>query len=191
MQLIMINGQLHFFMLLHELTTERLVLRQLKPEDADRIFVLRSDENVNRYLDRQPALTIEDAIAFIQKINTAVNNNASLYWAISAKDDPALIGTICIFNTDLEKGTAEIGYEMLPAFHGKGLMQEALATIIEYGFEVAGFNIIEAVPRADNERSVSLLKKNKFTRDSEAEKKFSEEDRAANLIIYSLRKDLR
>ncbi|HMI78851.1 MAG TPA: GNAT family N-acetyltransferase, partial [Ferruginibacter sp.] len=163
-----------------QLSTERLLLRQLKIEDATQIFLLRSDETVNRFIDRQRATSIEDAFEFIHKINTAINNNESMYWGITTADDATLIGTICLWNIIPEKETAEIGYELLPTFHGKGFMQEAIVKVIDHVFEAAGFKTIEAVPRADNERSVKLLEKNKFKRDREAEKRFTDEERAEN-----------
>jgi ribosomal-protein-alanine N-acetyltransferase len=51
------------------LTTERLTLRQLSTDDGQNIFALRSDTEINKYLDRQASKTIEDAINFINKIN--------------------------------------------------------------------------------------------------------------------------
>ena len=44
------------------LTTERLTLRQLSIDDQQNIFALRSDIEINKYLDRQVSKTIEDAI---------------------------------------------------------------------------------------------------------------------------------
>ena len=114
-----------------------------------------------------------------------------MYWGITTADDATLIGTICLWNIIPEKETAEIGYELLPTFHGKGFMQEAIVKVIDHVFEAAGFKTIEAVPRADNERSVKLLEKNKFKRDREAEKRFTDEERTENLVIYSLTKDTR
>ena len=48
-----------------ELTTERLLLRQLRMEDAEEIFLLRSDEKVNELVDRVTATSIEDAYQYI------------------------------------------------------------------------------------------------------------------------------
>ncbi|NUO00640.1 MAG: GNAT family N-acetyltransferase [Saprospiraceae bacterium] len=50
------------------LTTERLTLRPLLPDDEQGIFALRSDREINKYLARQPARTIEEARNFINKL---------------------------------------------------------------------------------------------------------------------------
>jgi ribosomal-protein-alanine N-acetyltransferase len=54
------------------LKTERLTLRQLVINDEQEIFTLRSDSEINKYLDRQMSDTIDDARNFINKINENV-----------------------------------------------------------------------------------------------------------------------
>ena len=53
------------------LTTERLTLRQLSIDDRQKIFALRSDKEINKYLDTQVSKTVEDAINF----NNTINDN--------------------------------------------------------------------------------------------------------------------
>ena len=170
-----------------DLETQRLHLRQLKKEDANEIFILRSDESVNKFLDRQKAKTIEDALQHIDKINTGINNNENIQWAITLKDTPVLIGTISLWNIVKENDCAEIGYELLPQFQRKGIMQEALSKVLVYVFENLKFKTIEAWLNTDNLRSIKLLEKNNFARDFDAENKFDKIDNA-NMIIYSLKK---
>ena len=80
------------------ITTERLMLRQLTADDAVDIAILRSDEIVNKYLDRKATTGIDEANRFINKINTGINNNECFYWAIALKNNNSLIGTICYWN---------------------------------------------------------------------------------------------
>ena len=77
------------------LTTDRLLLRQLDKTDADEMFFLRSNERVMKYLDRAPAKSVDEAVEFIQMINTAIANNESINWAITLKGEPKIIGDIC------------------------------------------------------------------------------------------------
>ena len=50
-----------------KLVTDRLILRQLSENDNKEIFSLRSDERVNKYLDRQVQSSSDEAIEFIKK----------------------------------------------------------------------------------------------------------------------------
>jgi ribosomal-protein-alanine N-acetyltransferase len=143
-----------------DLTTERLLLRQLQPGDEEEIFLLRSDEKVSALIDRPIATTIDDARQFINKIIAA----QAMMWVITLKDNPKLIGTIVYWNIVKEKDEAEVGYELLPQYRGLGIMQEALLKVIEFGFKTLGLKSIFADPKAINEPSIKLLKKCGFVK---------------------------
>lgn len=144
------------------LKTERLTLRQLSVNDDKEIFALRSDKQVNQYLDREPSTTIEDARKFIQKIAEFVRENKGIYWAITITGNDDLAGTICLFNFSSENEQAEIGYELLPAFQGQGIMQEAISKVIAFAHEVIGLKVIEAYTHLENKNSSKLLEKYNF-----------------------------
>lgn len=148
------------------LETGRLTLRRLELKDSQQIFQLRADDRVNAYLDRNKAVTIQDAENFISNIERTLQNEQGLYWAIAIKPDDLLIGTICYFGLDQENNMAEIGYELNPEYHGQGFMQEAIEKVIAYGFDVMQLDTIIASPRIDNESSVKILKRNGFESDS-------------------------
>ncbi len=146
------------------LTTERLTLRQLISSDDKEIFALRSDDNVNKYLDRKPSKSIDDAKNFIHTINENNQRKDSLYWAITLNGTDKLIGTICLFDFSNDNLKAEIGYELLPNFQGKGIMQEATSKVIDFGIQHIGLNSIEAYTHSENQSSTRLLKKLNFKR---------------------------
>ncbi|SMO52694.1 GNAT family N-acetyltransferase [Solitalea koreensis] len=160
------------------LSTERLALRQLSLADEKEILKLRSDERVNEFLDRAKAETIEDARSFINKIITGTNE--CFYWAITFKNTPQLIGTICFWNLSEDRFQAEVGYELLPEFQGKGIMTEVLLAVIQFGFETMKLKTIVADLRADNLNSRRLLEKTGFKIDANM---VNTED---NMIVYSL-----
>lgn len=132
------------------LTTERFTLRQLKIEDENEIFILRSDENIAKYLDRPRANSIDDARQFIQKINSSISKNELIYWAITHKDDEKLIGTICLWKISTGQSNAEVGFELLPDHQGKGVMQGVLPKIIDFGFKTIKLQLIEGEVAAKN-----------------------------------------
>jgi ribosomal-protein-alanine N-acetyltransferase len=170
------------------LITERLVLRQLKADDANEIFALRSSDEVNRFLDRPKATTIDDAKRFIDKINDGVNKNESVYWAITLKGENKLIGTICYWNISQEYVRGELGYELHPEYQGKGIMQEAILKVIDFGFEEMKLKTITAVPSGDNSKSRKLLEKNNFKIDTCLQATFGEQEGFGNMVVYSLTK---
>ena len=141
------------------LNTDRLVLRQLENLDDNELFLLRSDESVNKYLDGFKHDSIEQTRIFIQKIL----NNESVFWAICLKTDlKKLIGTICLWNIMKEDAKAEIGFVLHPMFQGKGYMKEAVNRVIDYAFNDIHLKMIEAFTHTDNEASNRLLLRMNF-----------------------------
>ena len=153
-----------------DLKTERLILRQLTSSDDKEIFALRSDDNVNKYLDREPSKSIDDARKFIQTINENIQKNNSVYWAIILNGTDKLIGTICLFGFSNDNLKVEIGYELLPGFQGQGIMKEAVAKVIDYAFNTLKVQKIEAFFDRNNQGSIKLLEKFSFWDSNEPDK---------------------
>lgn len=158
------------------LKTDRLTLRQLSECDVQEIFLLRSDTLINKYLGRQPSKTLDDALEFIEKIKS----NSLTYWAITQKGNEKLVGTICLFDVSEELKKCEIGYELLTAYQGKGIMLEAAKKIIEYAFQTMDLITIDAYTHQDNQSSTNLLKELKFTKTE------SVEESNSKLILFRL-----
>jgi ribosomal-protein-alanine N-acetyltransferase len=152
------------------LTTERLSLRQPGVNDEQEIFTLRSDSEINKYLDRKIANTIDDATTFINIVNENTSKNDSVYWAITFRDKNILVGTICLFSFSDENGKCEIGYELLTNFQGQGIMKEAVEKVIDYAFNTIKVQKIEAFFHRDNQSSIKLLKKCSFKASNEPDK---------------------
>lgn len=162
------------------LRSERLTLRQLSIYDKHDIFALRSDPEINKYLDRQPGKVTEDAINFINKVNDNVEKNVALYWAITLTDSNTFVGTICLFDFSSEKNSCELGYELMTKFQGQGIMKEAAQVVVNYIFESLKFQKIFAFTHCDNQHSTNLLTKLDFKKSNEPDKE------NPNLISYSL-----
>jgi ribosomal-protein-alanine N-acetyltransferase len=142
------------------LITERLILRQVQPEDVNEIFFLRSDKRVLEFINMQPIQSTEQALQWIEKITLGQKNCACINWGISLKDNPQLIGNFCFWKIIPENDQAEIGYTLHPDFFRKGIMQETIATALEYGLNVMKLRTIQAYTSPDNSRSTKLLERN-------------------------------
>ena len=151
------------------LTTERLTLRQLSMDDQQSIFELRSDEAINKYLNRQVAETIDDAVNFINKINDNIKNNNSIYWVITLTQARVFAGTICLFDFSNENSSCEIGYELMTKFQGQGIMKEAAEKVIDYAFQTLQFKKILAFTHNENQHSTKLLTKLNFIKSLQAD----------------------
>lgn len=145
-----------------KLSTERLSLRMITPNDAQDIFEIRSNPEINQFLHRNPPKNSFDALEFILSINQKSANKEIIFWGISLQNPLKLIGTICLWKFSENRKTAELGYELLPDYHGKGIMSEAVKFVLNYGFKDLNLEKIEAFTNRNNLNSIKLLQNLKF-----------------------------
>ena len=103
----------------------------------------------------------------------------------SLKDQTNLIGTICLYRFSEDRKEAEVGYELLPDYHRKGIMSEALKAVLNFGFNELYLSEILAFTNKFNENSKSLLLKHQFIlEEGRADEGFPEN------LVFSLRKNM-
>ena len=169
-----------------ELKTARLLLRKLQGADAHEMFFLRSNEDVLRYIGREPTKTIAEAEEFINKINKFVDENESILWGIAFLNDPStIIGTICIWNFQTEHYRGEIGFILHPDHWRKGLMKEAINTVVDYGFSILRLHSIEAKLNPENIGSSAVLESTGFTKEGHIKENFYFNGEFSDTAIYS------
>jgi ribosomal-protein-alanine N-acetyltransferase len=168
-----------------KLATERLLLKEINESYVEDILRIRSNEVINQFVQRKSPKNNYDALQFILTIKERTKNNQTFYWGISLKDQPNLIGTICLWNFSEDRKTAEVGYELLPDYHRKGIMSEALAAVLHFGFNDLHLHEIVAMTNKFNENSKGLLLKHDFILEEGRE-----DEGFPDNIIFSLKKNI-
>lgn len=169
-----------------ELETERLLLRRVNTNDIKEIFALRSNPETMKYIPRPLVKTNEDALEHIAMIDIKIEANEGINWAITLKDNPKLIGVIGHYRIKPEHYRAEIGYMLLPEYHGKGIVSEAVKEAVNYGFQVMKLHSIEAIIDPNNDASAKVLEKNGFIKEAHLKENEFYEGRFFDTVIYSL-----
>jgi ribosomal-protein-alanine N-acetyltransferase len=158
----LIKNPLNIKIVQPELKTNRLLLRNMLVEDYKDLFETRFHPEVLKHIKRDQ---IEDKLemkTFISERLEAIKNNSLCFWAISTFESPKLIGTICLWNYNENKTTAEIGYDLHPDYHKKGFMSEAMEVVLKFGFSKLQLHSIEAFTSKQNDNSKRLLEKFDF-----------------------------
>jgi len=168
------------------LETERLYLRRVEKEDVNEIFDLRSDKETMKYIPRPLVKTEEEALAHIAMIDEKIETNEGINWAITLKNHSKLIGLIGHYRIKPEHFRAEIGYMLLPEYHGKGIITEAIKETVKYGFEIMKLHSIEAVIDPKNLASESVLQKCGFVKEAHLKENEYFEGRFWDSVIYSI-----
>jgi ribosomal-protein-alanine N-acetyltransferase len=168
------------------LETERLFLRRIDTIDVDAVLELRGNPQTMKYIPRPLAKTKEDALEHIAMINEKIDNNIAINWAITLKDNTQLIGIIGHYRIQTENYRAEIGYMILPQYHGKGIAAEAIKAVVEYGFEEMQLHSIEAIIDPENQASEKVLLKSGFVKEAHIKENEYYNGKFIDTVIYSL-----
>ena len=168
------------------LETERLLLRRVDANDINEIFALRSNPETMKYIPRPLIKTDEDALEHIAMIDSKIDSNEGINWAITLKDNPKLIGVIGHYRIKPENYRAELGYMLLPEYHGKGIVSEAVKEAVNYGFNVMKLHSIEAIIAPENYDSAKVLEKNGFVKEAHLRENEFYEGRFLDTVIYSI-----
>jgi ribosomal-protein-alanine N-acetyltransferase len=141
------------------LETERLRLRNLRPEDASDIFEYASDPEVTRHVRFVTHKTLEDTAAFLQLTEKGQREGSTVVWAITLKATGKMIGTCGLLAIAREHRRAELGYALNRSYWGKGCASEAARAVVAHGFKAMNFNRIEAHVSPDHTPSQRVLEK--------------------------------
>lgn len=169
-----------------ELITPRLRLISLEDKHLDDLFSIYSDEETMRYWDDFPHKDHTKTKELLELLQNRINNQTGISWGIILnKKSNNIIGTIS-YNRYSKNGLATIGYILSRNFWNKGLMSEALAEFIEYGFSNLGIHRIEAHVEPGNVASEMLLLKVGFKKEGLLRERHFYKGSYQNLIIYGL-----
>lgn len=173
-------------MIIPVLHTQRLVLRPVKQSDAAALYVLRSDPEQMKYIPRPLMQSIADAEKMLDDIVKGAETNTLLNWTITLKDDDACLGVFGFYRMFPEHFRAELGYMLHPSYQGKGLMKEALQSIIQFGFSELNLHTIEAVIDPENIASEKLLQSLGFKKEAHFKENICFEGRFMDSVHYTL-----
>jgi ribosomal-protein-alanine N-acetyltransferase len=168
------------------LETERLYLRRIAYEDVDEIFALRSNVELMKYIPKPLVKTTAEALAHIEIIDENIDTQESINWAITLKGNPKLIGIIGHYRMQTEHFRAEIGYMLLPEYHGRGIITEAIKVVLNYGFDIMKLHSIEAIIDPDNFASERALQKSGFVKEAHFKENEYYNGRFLDTAIYCI-----
>lgn len=94
---------------------------------------------------------------------SANTESTGVGFAVSRKDDSALIGHVALYGATAATRSATLGIVMGPEATGKGFGTDALRTLVRYGFDEFGLNRLELQVWEFNTRALRAYEKAGFT----------------------------
>ncbi|WP_257668730.1 GNAT family N-acetyltransferase [Parapedobacter tibetensis] len=140
-----------------EIFTNKIKLKIAEKSDSKRIFELRTNPEVAKFINRDLNKNLSEIETFIENINSDFNN--AMFFKIITLEENEIVGTICLWKINRDNKYAEIGYELFPEFQNKGLMSNAIKAILDFANDELGLEYIEAYTHKENLNSQKLLNK--------------------------------
>ena len=142
------------------LETPRLILREIVESDAAALLAIHGDTEHMKWFGSDPLTNLPEAQRLIEVFASWRQlPNPGTRWGLELRAQPGLIGSCGLFAWNRGWKKCVLGYEIAPMQAGKGLMQEALQSVIAWGFEHLQLNRIEAQVHGENAASLALLAK--------------------------------
>ncbi len=139
------------------LSTARLYLREMRPDDAEHIYLLNLNPEVIKYTGDPPFSDILEAKNFLINYDHYKKHGFGR-WAVIRKQDEAFLGWCGLkYSTDINE--YDIGYRFMKKHWGQGYATESAKACLHWAFE--NKNIVEIVGRSDirNKASYKVLEK--------------------------------
>lgn len=140
-------------------TTNRLLIREMKVEDLDELYILYKDASMTRFLE--PLYEKEEEMEFTKAY---IKNMYGFYgyglWSILDKKSGKLVGRAGLSNREVDgEIQIELGYMIGVAYQRQGLAFEVCQEILRFAVEKLECLFVNCFVNPDNEASIQLVKK--------------------------------
>ena len=139
------------------LTTERLLLRELTPNDSPDFYALNLNPNVIKYTGNTAFKNVEEARDFLEKYRDYQLNGYGR-WSVIHKASNQFLGW-CGLKFDEMENETDIGFRFFEEEWGKGYATEAAHACIQYGFNNLKLKRIIGRAMKANKASIIVLEK--------------------------------
>jgi RimJ/RimL family protein N-acetyltransferase len=169
------------------LRTDRLLLRPMRPSDAEPLAARRSDPDVARYQNWTIPYPIERARTMVADIVALDGPTNDEWWmlTIADPDDTIVLGDLVVHLT-WQGRTAEIGYSLARDAWGTGYAVEAVTELVRHVFDDLGVTRVEAGLHPDNPASAMVLERIGMRFEGHTRSSFWLEDENSDDWLYGM-----
>ena len=143
------------------LESERLILRELRNDDIEQVRVWRNQLEIRTWFLHDDIISMEQQQEWYKRYREKPDD---LMVMVEIKDTGTPIGSIALYNTDMERHRSEIGRIMIGnlEYTGKGYAREAMQCIIDAVFTHTPLEEIYLEVKGDNDSAIHLYKRCSF-----------------------------
>jgi ribosomal-protein-alanine N-acetyltransferase len=171
-----------------QLETRQLVLRKIESSDTKDLFHFMSDEGTVKQNLMPPHKKIAETDKLIKTLTKQYDKRKQIRWGVTKKGSDTIIGITGFYNMILNDFQTEVGCLLDKQHWSGGIMTEALAAVLTFGFEKMAFNRVTAFILPDNIGAIKMVKKVGFREEGLLKECKFCNDQFYDLGIYSLLK---
>lgn len=148
------------------LRTERLLLRQWRPDDREPFAAMNADPAVMRHFPQPMTRAESDGLA--DRLEAGIAERGWGLWAVEVGERgfAGFIGLQPVTNPSMPVAPAvEIGWRLAAGFHGQGYATEGARRVVGYAFEVLALPELVSFTTVQNRASRRVMEKLGMTRD--------------------------
>ncbi len=177
------EDSLHTSVPTSDLATQRLRLRPIRMNDAERLTLLAGDRSVSQTTINIPhPYPVDVAKLWIENTAELVAEGLLKQHAIITKHDSALIGCLTLRRRNTAEREAELSFWLGRSYWGQGYVQEAAKVALEDAARYWDLKSARAAAMSKNQRSIRVLEKLGFTQVGALENK----KKMIELLTFSL-----
>ncbi len=178
---------------MESIETERLILREWRPEDLAHFAAMNQDSRVMEWMPKP--LTESETALMIEHIKAHFKKHGFGLFACVLKDSSKFIGYVGLKLQDFEAPFTpciEIGWRLAYEAWGKGYATEAARAVLKAAFENYGLQEIVSFTVPMNDRSIKVMEKIGMVRDLQGDfhhTKISQDDPLSLHLLYRINKE--
>jgi RimJ/RimL family protein N-acetyltransferase len=142
------------------LTTNRLTLTPLAPQDANELFEVRGDPDAMAFWDAFPDPDPSVTATVVAHLLQEMAAGDALHWTARLRSDGTFAG-VCDLSDLREPGSADIGFMIVRRLWGRGLAGEIVTCLLDEARR-RDLTSIRARIHTANERSARVLRRAGF-----------------------------
>ena len=166
--------------------TKRLILRDIRPSDAQSIYYYGKEEKVAQYVLFNRHENIDDTKTFINTTLEGYRKGEHYVWAIEWKETGEMVGTCGLHNTGTPHKSAEMGYVISPDFWNRGIATEAGKALLDFGFNTLKLHRICARYFEGNDASGRVMEKLSMIKEGVQREAVLNNNKYFNILVYSI-----
>jgi ribosomal-protein-alanine N-acetyltransferase len=139
------------------LSSRRLRLRGMSEADDEALFGIFSDEEVCEYYAWEAFTDREQARELALRGLELYRQRKAMRWGLVLHGSDRVIGTCGYTRWDRDNRYAVLGYDLARPYWRQGLMSEAVAAVLRWGFEHLALHRVEATTMLGNTASDAVL----------------------------------